>query len=322
MSNFPFFYDYNNAYNATVSPSVIHITDTALAAFYHRYLLRKAMSVFQWKVPDNWAKNYFLYCLYCIGYVGVINTDKFGVIPQNCTLGGYTVQYQPLYALIANPLLNSERQLIINKDIAIVRMHEDYSGLLDLVYTYGDLMALTVQTMTTNLVNSKLSYMFAASDKATAESLKEIYDRIASGEPAVFYDKALHLQSNQSGNRGNDLIPPWTSFSNDIGRNFITPELIQSLSNIENKFLTDIGMPSANTDKRERLITDEVRVNSVETYSEPGAVLELLQDCCQRVQEMFQIEIAVDWRYKPQIQGQGGVTHAGVNVGDGSLSLG
>ena len=63
------------------SPSTVHVRNTALHSFFERYLLQKAMSVFRWKMPLNWAKNYFLYGLFYWGYVGIVPTQKFGVIP-------------------------------------------------------------------------------------------------------------------------------------------------------------------------------------------------------------------------------------------------
>ena len=101
----PASYDYINAANAAVSPSTVHCRNTALSQYFRRYLLQKAMSLYKWKLPEHWSKNYFLYVLYCWGYIAVVNTSKFGVIPQGCTLTGYNVFYQPTNAIITNPLL-------------------------------------------------------------------------------------------------------------------------------------------------------------------------------------------------------------------------
>ena len=68
------------------NPNSIHTQNTQLAAYFRRYLLQKAISVFDWTLPDNWNRDFFLYVLYCWGVVAVIKTDKFGVIPQGCAL--------------------------------------------------------------------------------------------------------------------------------------------------------------------------------------------------------------------------------------------
>lgn len=322
MSGFPFYYDYRNTYNSTVNPSLIHITDTALAQYYHRHLLRKAMSVFKWKMPEHWAENYFKYVLYCYGFVAIINTDKFGVIPQHGTLYGYNVQYQPHNVIISNPLLTTSLDLVIDKNVTVIKLHDDYTGIMDVVYTYGDLMALTVQTLTTNLVNSKLSYIFMCDDKQIAESLKELYDRVGNGDPAVFFDKAYNKKNSSLAKdaKTSELIPPWFSFTQNLSQNFISPALLEVLSEIENEFLSQIGMPSANTDKRERLIKDEIKVGSVQTYSEPEQTLDLLKKGVEKAKRMFQInDFSVKWRYKPEINENGGVQNAGTVISNRTL---
>lgn len=299
----PYLYDYVNAYNSTVSPSVIHITNTALAAYFHRTLLRKAISVFKWKLPKGWAENYFLYTLFCNGYIAIINTKPFGIIPQNCTLYGYNVMYQPNHILIANPLLSTSLDLIIDVNTTLIQLHPDYTGIMDTVYTYGDLMALTVQTLTTNLVNSKLTYLFETSNKNVQANMMQLYDKIASGEPAVFYDKDL----NKMDASGKEYIP-FETFTQNLSQNFISPALMETLSEIEQMFLSEIGIPSANTDKRERLINAEIKVSNIDTYSEPSHILENLKLSVKKACQMFQIpesEFSVDWRFPPNLSEKG-----------------
>ena len=75
--------------------------------------------------------------------------------------------------------------------------------------------------------------------------------------------------------------------------------MLSDLRKLENDFCTAVGIPNANTDKRERLITDEVNANNVETTTRAARWLERLQDCARRVNDMYSLNITVDWRYKP-----------------------
>ncbi len=72
MTNPPYSYRQINVASGMTSPSTVHVRNTALHSFFERYLLQKAMSVFRWKMPLNWAKNYFLYGLFYWGYVGIV----------------------------------------------------------------------------------------------------------------------------------------------------------------------------------------------------------------------------------------------------------
>lgn len=62
-------------------------------------------------------------------------------------------------------------------------------------------------------------------------------------------------------------------------------------------FLTAIGIPNANTDKRERLITDEVNSNNIETMTLCDQWLENLQHGCKKVNKMFGLNVSVRFRF-------------------------
>lgn len=287
LSGYGFGYDFINNYNSTFSPSTVHVKNTGLARFFKRYLLQEAFSVFKWTLPNTWARNYFLYVLYVIGYIGIIETDRFGVIPQHGGLGGYDVMYQPQWMLIANPMLKKTYKPIIDEQCVCLRLQPDYMGLYDIVDYYGDLMALCGEACGVNLLNSKMPYVFGAENKATAESFKKLYDSLASGEPAVFADKNLF------DDEGNLRV---AVFNQDVGQNFIAGELLDCMRTIRCQFLTAIGIPNANTQKRERLNLDEVNANNFETRANCSVWLDELKKGCEKARNMFGIDISVDWR--------------------------
>lgn len=286
MNSGPYNYEFINSYNSIVSPSTVHVKNTALAQYFKRYLLDEALSVFEWKMPETWAENYFLYVLYLIGYVPIINTDKFGVIPQHGGLGGYNVFYQPKYCIISNPLFDRTYQPDIDVDCTVIKLQPDYCGIYDLVDYYGDMLAVTAETAGINIVNSKLSYVFAAKNKASAESFKKLYDQIQGGNPAAFIDKDL---LDDEGNLTVEFL------NQNVGQNFIADKLLDAMRTIRCMFLTDIGIPNANTDKKERLITDEVNANNFETRSKASLWLRELKKGCSKASEMFGIDLSVDW---------------------------
>lgn len=301
----PFSYDEQNILASHNSPGTVHSQNTNLVYYYKRYLLQKAMSVFEWQMPETWSRDYFLYVLYCWGNIAIINTDKYGVIPQGGTLSGYDIYYQPTHIQISNPLLSGNLSPHIGVDCTIFKLQPDYGGILDLVGDYAELMAIVSETISINLFNSRMSYVFAASNKTAAESLKKLYDEIAAGNPAAVIDKNLY---------NDDGSPAWQAFFQNIGQNYIVDKLLSDMRKIESMFDTHIGIPNANTDKRERLVTDEVNANNVETYSKCALWLESLQESCRKANKMFGLHLWVDWRKIPTIPG-GGTTDEG-NVVD------
>ena len=261
---------------------------------FARYLTQKAISVFEWTMPETWSKNYVLYCLYCFGRVAVVNTDRFGIIAQACGLMGYNVYYQPTQAIITNALLRGNLTPRINVECTVLRLQPDYGGIMDLVTMYANLLAECAVAAGINLVNSKTAYGFATDKKSVSEAVKKAYDQAANGQPLVVVDKALANEPDGS-------FSGLDRFFRDVKSSYILSDLLSDMRKIEAMFDTDIGIPNANTDKRERLISDEVNANNVETYSKCALWLEELQDACRRTRDMFGVDLSVDWRKLPDI---------------------
>lgn len=285
----PASYDYINFYNATMEPSTVHVKNTGLSNFFVRYLLQKAISAFEWNgLPDHWARDYFLYSLFIFGHVAVIETDKAGVIPQHCGLYGYDVQYQPTHATIANPLLQGIRQPRIGLECEIIKLQPDFGGVWDLVSFYADMMALSAETAGVNLLNSKLSFVFASSSKAAAESQKKLYDRIASGEPAVFIDKDLY---DENGNIS------WTMFNQNLQQNYIAGQVLQDMIQWDCRFNTEVGIPNVNIAKTSGVSQAEVDANDIDTKSKAQLWETTMKKGVDAVNKMFGLDLSVKYKY-------------------------
>lgn len=291
MNNPKFFsYDFINRYNASFRPSTVHCRNTGLVSFFQRRLIQKIIATFPIEgIPESWAKNYLQYVLFCFGKVCIFETPEFGVIPQECSLSGYNVFYQPDRAIVANPRLQKTYDLLIGRDCAIVKMQPDYGGAIDIVNTYADMLGLCLESAGVNFVNSKLAYIFAAKNKTFAESFKKMFDRVSSGEPAAFVDEKMF---NADGS------PKWMTFTQNLKQNYIATDILNDLETIEDQFNTIIGIPNANTQKRERLIVDEVNANNDETGASAILWTETMQEGFDKANEMFGLDLRVRYRYE------------------------
>lgn len=287
----PFDYQTLNYYNASRSPSTVHVKNTRLRRFFRKYLFQKAISVFKWNIPENWDKDYFLYTLYGMGYIAVINTDQYGIICQGGALGGYNLYYRPSYIIITNPLIRGTITANLGRDCALIKLQPDYSGIMDIVGYYADQMALASESLGINLLNVKSGTVFGAESKAMAESYKKMYDTLSDGDPAVVIDKKLLDDQGK---------PTWFPFTQHIKESYVVSDILSDMRKIETMFDTEIGIPNANTDKRERLITDEVNANNTETASRCELWLDSLRSGIDKANEMYKINMSVDWRVKPE----------------------
>ena len=285
----PAMYDFINDYNAHINPSTVHLANNQTELFFSKYLLQEIMSVYEWSgIPDTWNADFFRYTLLLFGHIGVINTDKYGVICMNGQPYGRGLYYQPTNYVISNPKLSGILRPEIGKECEIIRIQPNWSGVYDIVTFYASMMALTAEAAAMNIQNSKLAYVFMAKDKAQAETFKKLFDQIASGNPASVIDSKMF---DAEGN------PRWMLFNQDLKNTYITPEIMSDLHRWKNLFLTEIGIPNANYEKSERLITNEVNANNTETLTKAELWLEEMLKCCDRVNAMFDLNLSVKLRY-------------------------
>lgn len=289
MSKIPANYQFINLYEGSRNPSAIHTRNTALFGYFVKYLFQKLVSVFKFEgLPETWAENYFKYVLMGYGFIAVFDSDKYGIIPQQCTLSDtHTIFYQPSRVIIANPVLNM-LNLKIGEDCELIKLQPDYGSPMDIVSTYADLMSVALETASINLINSKASYIFFAQNKAAAETYKEMFDEVASGKPFTILDKNM---KNEDGSLN------WEMFTQNVGQNYITDRVLGDMKTIEDRFNTRIGIPNANTQKRERMITSEVESNDVDTTALVNVWLDTLRESISRVNAKYKLNISVSYRY-------------------------
>ena len=86
-------------------------------------------------------------------------------------------------------------------------------------------------------------------------------------------------------------------FTQNVGQNYITDKILNDLQTIEDQFNTEIGIPNANTQKKERLIVDEVNANNIDTNAKIALWLETMQRDIEKVNQMFGLDLSVSYRF-------------------------
>lgn len=292
--NMPIPFSIENLVKSSVSPSGVQYANNAAFGFYCRYLWQKLVNVFTYDLPEDWAADTVQAALFGNGCCAVVPTAKFGLVAAWATPGGYDINMEPHFVVIANRLLPTltGKQLVIGRDCAAIHIAPDWCGAVDLIATYATKLALAMQAIDVNLINSKIAYVFAARDQASAKSFKAMMDKINTGEPAVVVDKALF---------NDDGSPNWQLFTQNLKNTYLVSDLLCDLKKIEDEFDSKVGIPNANTDKRERLITDEVNANNAETAIIAAGWLDHIQTGLKQVREMYGVDIKIDWRYKQNV---------------------
>ena len=283
----PYFFDTINQVESHTVPGTMKLKNNALATYYRRWLAQRAFSIFEFKnTPEHWDVEYMKFCLMVWGTCAVIETDKFGIIPQQCTYSGYNVFYRPTRALISNPLFTKPYDLKIGEECELIRLSPDWFGIADIIGHYADMLAITTSSIIVNLFNTRLSYVFSAGSKTMAESFKALYDKVAEGNPAVFADKALFNE---------DGTPNWSAFQQDLNTTYIVDKLQAAESAILNDYYTYIGVPNVQFEKSERLTRTESGINNYATQCLIALWKRTLSATLEKVNALFGLSVSVDY---------------------------
>lgn len=272
--------DLINEFFARKPKEVDGVANTSVR-YHRRRLLQKIFGRFEYKnIPDNWDMDFYLWHLFMDGHICVTDTD-IGIIPLNSGLSGINVYNNPTECIIANPVLGSFKRTI-GKDCEIIRIQYDYSGVSDLVNRYAVLLAMCDSSIATNLMNTKVTWIFGASSKAQAQTMKKLYDDIAMGKPAVFTSEQTSALIKES------------MYELPVKNMFIADDIQLLKRKIINEFLTDIGINNTNLDKRERLTDDEVNANNEEVLANIKHWYDNISEGIEKVNTMFGLDISVD----------------------------
>lgn len=264
---------------------MIEMYNNSTFAYFQNYYFDKAASVLEWELPDNWDIDYFKICLYWFGYIAIINSPKYGIIPQRCTIDGFDIWRKPAFATVSNEFINNRYK--IGKDCLILKLRPNFRSILDIVDFYAARATRAAMALDINLENAVTAPVIGAESKAQAETIKKAYDKVQSGTMAIIDSSDGNKLANGKG---------FSTFMPDMKNYFISKELLEIIKEINILFDTEIGIPHANMTKKERLVVDEVNTNKVETYSQLNLWLDSLKECLKSINKMFNLNIKVKVR--------------------------
>lgn len=270
MSNYyiPLNYEQINCIDGHYIPSQIKDHNNAAFKLWQRALFQRACSTIDIKLPKIWMNHLDLmyYCLFGIGFVGMGELKDIGKWFNPGTLSGYNFYYEPTKFILDNPALDpdNKQEFKINqpdKQVEILKLTPDYRGIWDVITYYAEKLACIDVAINTAIINTKFAYVVGAKNKAAAAVLKKMFDKVNSGQPAVFFDSKL-------ANDGTDQAEPWQAlFRDNLKQSYIITDLLQDFQTIINDFDTEVGIPTLPYQKKERLVVDEANSKQIDAQS-------------------------------------------------------
>lgn len=246
-------------------------------SYYQFQLMTKLKSVLTVSgYPSNWNINNMWDVLLTNGYIPVVKTD-IGTLALEGGFYGQNMYYMPTNVLVNNPVLRQIDEKIGEKGELLYINYEynKFQGVMSLINRYAVLLANIDCSLNISLYNSRLAHVFEAETDAQLKSLQKMYDDVSRGNPAVFLKKGMK-------NIGKDND---SSYFLNVKNTYIGNDLLLTKRSIMNEFLTEIGINNANTDKRERLNSDEVNANNSEVRCTIVRFIDSLNECAKKINE-------------------------------------
>ena len=125
--------------------------------------------------------------------------------------------------------------------------------------------------------------------------LKKLFDKVNSGEPAVFFDKKL-------ANDGTNKEEPWQAlFRDNLKQSYIVTDLLRDFQTLINDFDTEIGIPTIPYEKKERMVTSEAESKQIDATSRSIIWYDTLTDSFERANKFLGLSgdnaLKVELRY-------------------------
>lgn len=303
----PMNYESINVDAGTYRPSSVRSYNNQTFRFWEKALFERACSTLIITVPDEWKeqKNLMYYSLFAAGFFGCGRLPELGAWFNPGTLYGYNFYYNPTHFILCNPALGYDKNkkngkmLEIGKECQVCKLTPYYSGIWDIISYYAEKLATLDVAINSAIVNSKFAYMVGAKNKAAAAVIKKLFDKVNSGEPAVFFDAKL-------ANDGTDKEEPWQFLDRKVKESYIITDLLKDFQTVLNNFDTEVGIPTIPYEKKERMVTSEAESKITDSTSRSAVWFDTLKNSFEIANDFMQFESG---KLEVKLRFEGGVNN-------------
>lgn len=259
---------------------------------YKSRLKKIATSIFSWEnLPDSMDSEYIEYCLYALGQCALLHTPEYGFINTKATINGDLNLYGLPTALncYSYGSVNYNRNVYyggvdkgIDSECILVKNTQDRNPVptVATLELFAYRLYQAERTADVNVQNAKRSRLILTSEnqRLTMENMFRQYD---SNLPYIFGDS--------------DNFKTGSIESLDISSAFIGSDIMKYKKEIWNEALTFLGCDNF-SEKKERLISDEVGTNNEVINLNLMSFLAPRQLACEQFNKKYGLNIEVKVR--------------------------
>ena len=247
---------------------------------YYNRLTELAISMFEWQnLPKTVDQRFLEMCLFGDGMCVFFQDEVLGYLSLQCMIGGKLNVYSIPMERKAYATNGYQRNLDETNSVIIFNNYLHTNSLLD-VEMFSKRLYNLDRAIDVN-ANAQKTPVLIQCDESQRLTMKNLYKQYEGNEPFIFGSKGLDAS-------GLKVL--------QTGAPYVADKLYELKTQIWNEALTYLGISNINVVKKERMITDEVTRNQGGTVASRYSRLESRRQACKQINEMFNLNIWVDYR--------------------------
>lgn len=247
---------------------------------YYNRLTELAISMFEWQnLPETVDQRFLEMCLFSDGMCVFFQDEVLGYLSLQCMIGGKLNVYRIPMERKAYATNGYQRELDGTNSVIIFNNYLHTNSMLD-VEMFSKRLYNLDRAIDVN-ANAQKTPVLIQCDESQRLTMKNLYKQYEGNEPFIFGSKGLDAN-------GLKVL--------QTGAPYVADKLYELKTQIWNEALTYLGISNINVVKKERMITDEVTRNQGGTVASRYSRLESRRQACKQINEMFGLNIWVDYR--------------------------
>lgn len=248
---------------------------------YYNQLTELAVSVFEWiDLPSTIDERFLEMTLFNQGQAIFFKDEILEwFLALECTTGGSFAFYnQPT---TRRAIANNGYGYDLGMDNSVI-IYNNYlrTNSVEVTRLYARKLYEIDRTIDVNVSSQKTPLVIRCSESQRL-TLLNVYKEYMGNEPFIFGDKELDIESIK-------VLP--------TNSPYVADKLQILKRQVWNEALTQLGIENANTEKKERLISDEVNSNLGAVEAQRFTKLNARKQACKKINEMFDLNIDVRFR--------------------------
>lgn len=247
---------------------------------YYNRLTELSVSMFEWKnIPDTIDIRYLELCLFGRGQAVFFKDEDLGYLALPCiNISKYNIYGIPLKRE-ATANNGYHKKVDINNSVMIYNNYLHTPSKLD-VEMFSKRLYNLDRTIDVN-ANAQKTPVLIQCDENQRLTMKNLYKEYEGNSPVIFGNKALNVE-------GLKVLK--------TDAPYVADKLYELKTQLWNEALTYLGISNINTQKKERMITDEVTRNMGGVIASRYSRLESRRKACDEINKMFGLNMSVNYR--------------------------